>query len=295
MARYLSWLANAVCFVLCCFFAARTVNAIVGASLGAAPDAASAPVPALAAAAPSWNERQVILERNLFNASLLAPANGGAALEEDLEATKLPLTLLGTVGALEPENAWAAIEDRESHQIRVVRVNDELRPNAIVLRIERRRVVIRENGSPRELVLAEDEAATATAVSVGRVPAAAARRTPPMPRRAAARRFGEPTEVAPADAANLRNPAALFAQARILPKYEGGQMVGVQVNAIKPGSIFERIGIRDGDVIKELNGIRIDSPEQSARILLEFVDARRFDVVVRNDQGEQVINFDVPD
>ena len=68
-------------------------------------------------------------------------------------------------------------------------------------------------------------------------------------------------------------------------------MVGVQLNAIKPGSLFEQIGIKNGDVITELNGIKIDSPEQSAKILLEFVDAKSFDVVVENAQGTQ--SFDV--
>ena len=140
MARYLGWLANTVLFVLCCLFAARTVNAVIGSSLATSPEPAVAPAETQLAAAPSWNDRQVILNRNLFNASLLAPA-GQTAIEEDLEATKLPLTLLGTVAALEPENSWAAIEDRETKLTRTVRIDDELRPSATVLRIERRRIV----------------------------------------------------------------------------------------------------------------------------------------------------------
>ena len=36
MARYLGWLANTVLFVLCCFFAAETVNAVIGSTLVAA-------------------------------------------------------------------------------------------------------------------------------------------------------------------------------------------------------------------------------------------------------------------
>jgi general secretion pathway protein C len=289
MARYLGWFANCVLFVLCCFFAARTVNAVVGAALGSAPAVAVAAARAQAPAAPTWDDRQAILTRNLFNASLLAPS-GPVAVEEDLEATRLPLTLLGTVAALEPANAWAAIEDRESRASRIVRVNDELRPGVTVSRIERRRVVLIENGSPRELVLAEDEAAGApTAVPV-------ARRSPP-PRRAAAqpaRPEPEPEQIQ-AGTPDMRNPAALFAQARILPKYENGAMVGVQLNAIKQGSLFEQIGFKNGDVIRELNGIKIDSPEQSAKILLEFVDAKSFSVVYENREGIQNRNFTVPD
>ena len=48
---------------------------------------------------------------------------------------------------------------------------------------------------------------------------------------------------------SLRDPSELLSQARVIPKYEQGQMVGVQVNAIKPGSLFQEIGRRDGDLI----------------------------------------------
>jgi general secretion pathway protein C len=292
MARYLGWLANTVLFVLCCFFAAKTVNAVIGSTLVAEEGPLAAPSETQTATAPTWNDRQVILTRNLFNASLLVPANP-TAVEEDLEATRLPLTLLGTVSALEPENAWAAIEHRNTKETRTVRVNDELSPGATVLRIERRRVVISENGSPRELVLSEEGELQVAAVAPGRpamvprprrVPGPINRQPPPGPPPGES---GSPE----APALDIRNPATLFSQARILPKYVDGQMVGVQLNAIKPGSMFHQIGIKDGDVIKELNGIKIDSPEQSAKILLEFVDAKSFNVLVENEQGTQSFTY----
>jgi general secretion pathway protein C len=276
MARYLGWLANTVLFALCCLFAAKTINAVIGSTLAVASEPAVSTAEPQTVAAVSWSERQVILTRNLFNASLLAPAT--APIEEDLEATKLPLTLLGTVAALEPENAWAAIEDRETKQTRTVRVNDTVRAGATVQRIERKRVVLIENGSPRELVLNEDGAIQLSAVAQPRAAAI------PRPRRV-------PPAPGQVPALDIRNPATLFSQARILPKYENGQMVGVQLNAIKPGSVFEQIGIKNGDVIKELNGIRIDSPEQSAKILLEFVDAKSFTVVVENAEGTQNLTY----
>ncbi len=283
MARYLGWLANTVLFVLCCFFAAETVNAVIGSTLVDAQGPLAAPSEMQAVTAPNWTDRQVILTRNLFNASLLVPA-GPNLVVLDLEATRLPLTLLGTVSAQAPENAWAAIEDRNTQATRTVRVNDELSPGAKVLRIERRRVVISENGSPRELALSEEGALQLAAAAPGSAVAV------PRPRRVPGSIVQPPTgEAAPP--LDIRNPATLFSQARILPKYENGQMVGVQLNAIKPGSMFHQIGLKDGDVIKELNGIKIDSPEQSARILLEFVDAKSFTVLVENPQGTQNLTY----
>jgi general secretion pathway protein C len=183
----------------------------------------------------------------------------------------------------------------------VVKVNEEIRPGVTVLRIERRRVVLMENGTQRELALAEDETTAAapgaqirptaamrprraTAIPTTRLPQGAPAAIPPP---------GDPS-TAGASPENVRNPASLFSQARILPKYENGQMVGVQVNAIKPGSLFESIGLKDGSVIKELNGIKIDSPEQSAKILLELVDAKQFDIVIDDGQGPRNLSYTPP-
>jgi S1-C subfamily serine protease len=54
------------------------------------------------------------------------------------------------------------------------------------------------------------------------------------------------------------------------------------------------MGIKDGDTITALNGIRIDSPEQSSRILLELTSADAFTVEVNNADGTQTLNVTLP-
>ena len=83
------------------------------------------------------------------------------------------------------------------------------------------------------------------------------------------------------------DPAGLFSQARILPKYEEGEMVGLQLNAIKADSLFQRIGIQNGDTVTELNGIRVTSPEESATLLQELSNASEFTVLVRGSDGQE--------
>jgi general secretion pathway protein C len=91
---------------------------------------------------------------------------------------------------------------------------------------------------------------------------------------------------------SMRDPSELLSQARVIPKYEQGQMVGLQVNAIKPGSLFQEIGLQDGDLITQFNGIAIDSPDQSAKIFQELANASEFNVVVRGADGtESTKNF----
>jgi general secretion pathway protein C len=285
MTRYLSWVLNLALLGLACFLAAQSVNTVLAAVW--APDLTGPPRAAPDAVAPAsrpWSEREVILTRNLFNASLLAPDQPIVPENEVLEATRLPLDLLGTAAAELPELSFAAVQDRESQQTLVVRIRDSIRNQAEVVRIERRRIVLSEGGSLRELALEEPEA---LATAPGPLAAAQPRRMPP-------RAPSAPPAPAAAPAEGARSPAQLFSQARILPKYDAGQMVGVQVSSIKPGSLFEEMGLQDGEVITELNGIPIDSPEQSAKILLELSKSQTFTIQVEGAGGPRTLNVDLP-
>jgi general secretion pathway protein C len=290
MARYVSWVVNSALGVLACFLLAHSVNSVLAALLAVPPAGTSATTSAgPPTASRPWSDREIILERNLFNASTLTPAAGALAEAEVLEATELPLTLLGTAAAADPELSWAAIEDRESQQTLVLRIGDSVRNQAQVRRIERKRIVLEENGALRELALAEADGLPTAPAPLRPAARTAARAPRPRPMSPPPNPATMPDETA------ARSPARLFSEARILPKYEAGQMVGVQVSAIKPGSLFEQMGVQEGDVITELNGIRIDSPEQSAKILLELTKSEPFTVQVEGASGTRTLNVDLPE
>jgi general secretion pathway protein C len=307
MGQYLSWLANGVLFVLCCYLIADTANEVFAALLTpTAEDVPKAPAPA-SLTRRAWADREIILKRNLFNASLLAPAIPVEEPVEDLDATKLPLRLLGTAASTLPELSWAAVEDESERRTVIVRVSDNLN-KATVQRIERRRIVLSENGVLRELVLDDDESDGAGSNTRRRTVARHSNRkarsrsrnrptTPASVREKVEKLADDRFKVERDDVDDLmRNPANLFSQARILPKYEDGEMIGLQINAIKPGSLFEDIGIQSGDVITKLNGISINNPQESAKILAEFSESDEFDVdLCRTDGSCETLNFVIPE
>jgi type II secretion system protein C len=286
MARYVSWLANAVLLIICCAVVASTTNTVFAAWLTPEPAAvdrsvSSAPV----VTQRSWNDRQVILNRNLFNASLLTPAQAAPVVqEENLEETKLPLALLGTFASADPKIARATVDDQEARMHLVLAVGDEITGGrAKLIRIERRRIVLEENGSLRELTF--EDAAAADSTSKATKPRRSRHQSASTRRRASRKPASKPSPSA-ADL-GIRNPADIFSDARILPKWENGRMVGVQVSGIKAGSLFEELGISDGEVITHLNGIAIDSPEASAQVMLELTEATTFEVTIDGEEGTQ--------
>jgi type II secretion system protein C len=279
---------NLALLILVCAEVAGIVRTVVTSALPARPAAASIAPEAQTEFRPqTWQDRKVILDRNLFNVAVFAPIPV-AQPEEDLEETKLPLKLLGTVAGA-PEFSWAAVQDLQEGKHVVVRVGGQLQDRAEVERIERRCIVL-QNGPRREkLCLDEDDAPARRTVANRRDLKRPKARRPGSDVQSRIQRLTDERITLPRAGVEeaARNPASIFSQARILPKYEDGAMVGVQVNSIKPGSMLEDIGLHNGDTISEFNGIRIESPEDSTEVLKELAGSSEFTVVVTGADGQQ--------
>ena len=295
MNRIIKWTVNGALGALCCYLAGQTIIAVSAEMITPDPgvrEASNQPAPMPRR---QWSDRQVILDRNLFNASTVA-AQQQPVLEpeETYKPTKLNLRLLGTAASSDPQRSWAAVEDRDARSHEVVRIGDQLQERAEVLKIERRRIILDNRGSREELSLEEDESPARNTRSRPRPVADSPRREELADRvrrlaEARARATGAPNvEIAG------RTPAEIFSSARILPKYEDGQMVGIQLNNVKAGSLFEEIGLGDGDTVTQVNGVSIDSPQGSAQVLREFSESTQFDLVVIGADGqERTLTYEV--
>ena len=283
MNRALVYTVNGLLIGVCCWLVAG-IAISVAESMTATETAAVAPPPASGPQGRDWSERQAILTRNLFNSDTLAPAVVQVPAAERLPETKLALRLLGTAASSVVEESWAAVEDKKSREHQVVRIGDEIL-DARVVGIDPRRIVIENRGRREELALEEDPTDSARS---------ATRRTAARNPRASVQRVGRNRfQVDPGRVAEIAdNPAALFSQARIIPRYEDGQMTGVQLNAIKPGSLFEQAGLEDGDVVIELNGIAATSQEASQQILSGLRTDDEWNLRVRDRNGnEKTLEF----
>jgi len=284
-----AWLIMAVNGVLlggCCFLVANVVTQIGSEALEPSP---IDPTPARVeqpterlAAAPS-----VILERNLFGAKLTGDTVvADTPTNEPLTATKLPLRLLGTAAASEEERSRAAIEDKKTKKHMVVAVGDPLEghPRVSVTGIERTRVILDNSGRPEELALHEDDPTRQVK-----------RRTPKrQARRRAAKKPSLNERLEQLQGQNGDGLTQLLSSARIVPHYEEGQMRGMKVDAIKADSPFERLGLQNGDVITEVNGIVLDRAAASREIFAEFAEADMIEAAIQRG-GESLTMSGSPD
>ena len=287
-------IANAALFTLCCFQVAGVFNKVSADLL--MPDGPS--FASVATAAPhtprSWADRQPILDRNLFGAQVFAQElEPEPEPQEDLEETRLPLRLLGTHLSSVREHSRAAISDTSGRESELLHEGDSLskHPQARLLRIERGRVIL-QNGAHREELLLDEEAGLAAAA-------------PPPPSRDARRsRRTASTAQAPLterlrelqlERTGGRDARTLFSQAKIIPRWEEGQMVGMELQDVEAGSLWEKVGLKTGDVIRSFNGVPLDSAAAGARVLSQFVEANQYQIELQDGRSLEITPDQLPE
>jgi general secretion pathway protein C len=94
---------------------------------------------------------------------------------------------------------------------------------------------------------------------------------------------GENTYGVPRSAVDgaLNNLSELATQARVVPAFEGGKAVGFKLFSIKPGSLYSKIGLQNGDVINRINGYEMSSPEKGLEVYSKLKDSSNITVDVK--------------
>ena len=64
----------------------------------------------------------------------------------------------------------------------------------------------------------------------------------------------------------LRDPAWLSRQARIIPHYQGGKPQGFKLLGIRKGSLWALFGLKNGDIVRAVNGRAFTSPQAALEI-----------------------------
>ena len=56
----------------------------------------------------------------------------------------------------------------------------------------------------------------------------------------------------------IQNLDRLYTQIRAVPSFSGNRVSGMKILSVKRGSIFSKLGLRRGDVLKKINGMELD-------------------------------------
>lgn len=85
----------------------------------------------------------------------------------------------------------------------------------------------------------------------------------------------------------LANTTALATSARFVPSIKDGKPNGFKVFAIRPGSVFAKIGMQNADLVKGINGLDMSSPDKALEAYTKLKSASHLTMQLER-RGETV-------
>ncbi len=282
------WIADILVLSLIVYFGVDAFMTVLNSRL--------APTPAMqeqavklsekpAAAARPLEDYAIITERNLFGGTSqgLAEASPEEIVLDDMPVAlkSLGLKLVGTVVANKPEESSAIIEDRSTRKQEVYQEGDRVK-QALIKRILRHNVVINTGRRDEVLTMVPEESKGKT-----RAPerATRARRRPSAG--STIRLDREELE------SQMENLNELMQQVRIRPFMEGRRPAGFLVSNIKPGSLFSKMGLRNGDVIQGVNGEAITTPDQAIELYESLMEGGEIALEIKRGRRKQNLRYEI--
>jgi general secretion pathway protein C len=80
---------------------------------------------------------------------------------------------------------------------------------------------------------------------------------------------------------------------RLIPYFEGNRSAGYRIAAIRPGSAFEQLGFRGGDVIQQINSVELSTPDKMFTIFQNLKDEKRVTVNILRQGQKSSINYEI--
>ncbi|MCA1794052.1 MAG: type II secretion system protein N [Desulfotignum sp.] len=234
---------------------------------------------------PDPKKYTAIADRNLFNVLTQSPepdleASPAENLKKPLEKTRLQLALWGTVTAASENTSYAVIENKKTREQSLFQVGDQVE-GATIKRIDRSQVILRVNG--QDQILEVDITLTPSSPT-------ASKSALPQPQTQVSQTGSSLQEQADAGL------PALMKQARIRPFFSDGKPDGLLLYGIRNDSVFQQIGLRNGDIIKSINDSQTLSAQDAVTIYqsldasLEDVSDIRFTILRRGKTQEILYN-----
>jgi general secretion pathway protein C len=305
---------------LCAFFLAQGTTRVLAAEL-LTPDAAAPkpPGPRFTPTSPSFlrtRKPATILRRNIFDSArgdLTAEPLPEISLGEDgqpidsWDPNRPPpkcagkLRLVGSVvSPVAPDWSFAAIAGSSDGKTMLYREGSDVDGSRVVA-VHSSSVVMSGSTGVCQLLMFEEEETAAARAPVAQKPAAA---KPADPRSAglSAEELTDGIEKITDTKFNIQrglvdkvlaNQGSLMKSARVIPHEENGRVVGVKLYGIRRNSLLGRLGVRNGDMLRTINGFDMTSPDTALEAYSRLRSADKLTLAVKRQNKEITIDYNI--
>ena len=223
---------------------------------------------------PGQPDVRAIANAHIFGeASSVAEAPTPAADHDDLAETRLNLSLKGTITANDEQSSIAIIANT-GNEDKVYAIRDTVVPGTTLHAVYADRVILNRGGALEALKLPKE-----------------------FPQGSRPVRRAAPPPVSQAEDANptiqevvSENVTKLADVIRPTPYFVAGQQQGYRVYPGRDRKQFAALGLRPGDLIKDIDGAALTDPQQAMEIFQNLGSADQVSVTVeRNGQPEVLV------
>jgi type II secretion system protein C len=236
-----------------------------------------------------------ILERNIFNSegSLgdeTKKANTPQAVGSQIPRTSLPLKLTGVIYPGDPYNGLAMIENTQKKTINSFVVGDIVDADAgfFLEKIFEDKVIIYRDEQKEfipldqvEMVFNRRERKAAPTTSSDTIAPIAEGPAPESFKEEGFERRGNEITVTDAykrDMLSAANMPKILQDAKAEPYMEGGQLQGWRLTRIRENSIYQKMGLQNGDVIMEINGVKLNDAGRAIAYLQQLKNEKSLEI-----------------
>jgi general secretion pathway protein C len=196
-----------------------------------------------------------VFERNLFGSEPLEDSSGASPV---VGASHGDLLLKGT--AQINGRGFAVFSDRNTGKQDVFAIGERVFDGPKLVGVQESKAILLSNGRRITLEIAQEEAAGKEKVrnaSGTVIPTDGIKKT------------GEGTYLVDRKEIDhsIENLSSVITKMRATPYMKDGESLGFRVFNIRPNSIFERMGLKNGDVIQNVNGNELRDPAKALSLL----------------------------
>jgi general secretion pathway protein C len=91
--------------------------------------------------------------------------------------------------------------------------------------------------------------------------------------------------------AALANLPLLLTQLRAVPYFKEGKAIGLRVFAIKSGSLFEKIGLKNGDILKTINGNSLGDFSEAIKLFEKLKNERQIMMLLERNREDKEFKY----
>lgn len=283
------WVLGVVVVIACAVFAAQATGHLIEAAvLGDAktspkvtPVARTEPV----VVASRSKDGGQLASRNMFCSSCTPAAPAAAADPSSIAVTNLPLSLVVTNVSPKEADSYAIVINTESQRQGAFSIGDQL-PGASgkVKAIKFKFIDFENNGRIERLGLMGTAPPPTPAAAVTEPVVASADGGDDMQSAldSGIKKIDDNTYEIDKGLVEkvLVNPMAVAKGARVVPAMKNGKPEGFKLYAIRPSSVYSKLGLTNGDTLTSINGFELTSADKALEVYTKLREATSIELEV---------------